>query len=391
VAVTFHYGFGADIGGGPYERAATFVPLQAGQKLHKVPQDFPTIQAAIDALPAAGGAVEIGDNGRYAETLHINAAANAVVQLRAANGFRPTIVLAEDFVITGGEAAEVTLNGLLITASASAPAGKPGAVTVPAGDTLRRLQLRHCTLVPGLFLDIGSTPQQPAQPSLVVAADHVSVALDHGIVGGVRIGPHADFTADDSIIDATAASGIAYAAPDEQAGGAITLRACTVIGKVRAEIFALVSNCILAAELAASGETWTAPVWATRKQEGCVRFSYLPPGALVPRRYRCQPDLETAAEIERRAANGPLTDAQRDAVRRETGIWLVPGFAAVRYGLPAYAQLTEACPYQIATGADDESEMGAFHGLYQPQRLTNLKVRLEEYLRFGLEAGVFAT
>jgi hypothetical protein len=33
--------------------------------------------------------------------------------------------------------------------------------------------------------------------------------------------------------------------------------------------------------------------------------------------------------------------------------------------------------------------MGAFHDLFQPQRETNLNVRLEEYLRFGLEAGSF--
>jgi hypothetical protein len=33
--------------------------------------------------------------------------------------------------------------------------------------------------------------------------------------------------------------------------------------------------------------------------------------------------------------------------------------------------------------------MGAFHDLYQPQRERNLRVRLDEYLRFGLEAGVF--
>jgi hypothetical protein len=33
--------------------------------------------------------------------------------------------------------------------------------------------------------------------------------------------------------------------------------------------------------------------------------------------------------------------------------------------------------------------MGAFHDLFQPQRLTNLNVRLQEYLRVGLEAGVF--
>jgi hypothetical protein len=33
--------------------------------------------------------------------------------------------------------------------------------------------------------------------------------------------------------------------------------------------------------------------------------------------------------------------------------------------------------------------MGAFHELYEPQRGTNLRIRLDEYLRFGLEAGIF--
>jgi hypothetical protein len=224
----------------------------------------------------------------------------------------------------------------------------------------------------------------------VVAADHVTVEIDHSIVGGTRVIGTSELLANDSIIDATASDGIAYAAPDgEAAGGSLTLQSCTVIGKLRAEVFTLVSNCILMAKLAASGETWTSPVWAMRKQEGCVRFSYLSPGALVPRRYRCQPDLEITAEIERRTANGPLTDAARAVIRSEVEIRLVPIFSALRYGLPAYAQLAEACPYQIGSGASDDSEMGVFHELYQPQRLTNLKVRLDEYLRFGLEAGIF--
>jgi hypothetical protein len=33
--------------------------------------------------------------------------------------------------------------------------------------------------------------------------------------------------------------------------------------------------------------------------------------------------------------------------------------------------------------------MGAFHALYQPQREANVALRLDEYLRFGLEAGIF--
>jgi hypothetical protein len=32
--------------------------------------------------------------------------------------------------------------------------------------------------------------------------------------------------------------------------------------------------------------------------------------------------------------------------------------------------------------------MGAFHGLYAPRRESNLRTRLDEYLRVGLEAGI---
>ena len=33
--------------------------------------------------------------------------------------------------------------------------------------------------------------------------------------------------------------------------------------------------------------------------------------------------------------------------------------------------------------------MGVTHELYAPQRETNLRIRLDEYLRYGLEAGIF--
>ena len=54
----------------------------------------------------------------------------------------------------------------------------------------------------------------------------------------------------------------------------------------------------------------------------------------------------------------------------------------------AYGQLASTCPREIAAGAEDEGEMGAFNFLRNPQRLTNLTTRMDEYLRFGLEAGV---
>ena len=68
---------------------------------------------------------------------------------------------------------------------------------------------------------------------------------------------------------------------------------------------------------------------------------------------------------------------------------LVPAFTSLRYADPGYGQLRISAPEQIRTGADDEAEMGAFHDLFQPQRESNIRARLREYLRFGLEAGIF--
>jgi len=59
------------------------------------------------------------------------------------------------------------------------------------------------------------------------------------------------------------------------------------------------------------------------------------------------------------------------------------------YGDPAYGQLSASCAIEIRSGADNGAEMGAFYFLKQPQRDTNLRVALLEYLRFGLQAGIF--
>src|SRR5262249_10576332 len=107
------------------------------------------------------------------------------------------------------------------------------------------------------------------------------------------------------------------------------------------------------------------PVISDRRQAGCVRFCYVPFDAQVPRRFRCKPD------------------ASADALR------LVPQFTSLRYGAPAYAQLSRRTAVEIRQGADDEAEMGVFHDQFLPHVEGNLRDRLAESLRFGLSAGIF--
>ncbi len=357
VEADFHYGFSAQMGGGEYERAASFADTATPPQTLHVPTDHPTIAAALAALGGAG-VIEIADSGRYEETLSIAAAANQTVELRAADKQRPTLVLGGPLALSGGAGATVKLNGLLI-------AGQPVTVADSGGNALAALDIRHCTLVPGLSLAADSTPLSPGAPSLTVALAEVAVTIDHSIVGGVRAQPEATVTASDSIIDANAIDGVAYSDMDGAgAGGALSLTACTVMGKIHALKLPLVSNSILLARLK-PGDSWTAPVLAARRQEGCIRFSYIPDGARMPRRYQCLPESAASPKLA------------------------LPRFTTLRYGFAGYAQLATGAGAALQTGADDQGQPGAFHELYQPQRQTDLTVRLGEYLRTSLEAGIF--
>ena len=84
VLVSYHYGFSADMGGGEYDRAATF----DAELKPVVPVRMP---GQITAALAGEGVIEIRDSGRYAETPVISAAAGKRVELRAGNGARPML------------------------------------------------------------------------------------------------------------------------------------------------------------------------------------------------------------------------------------------------------------------------------------------------------------
>jgi len=104
-----------------------------------------------------------------------------------------------------------------------------------------------------------------------------------------------------------------------------------------------------------------------RRQLGCVRFCYVPPGSRTPRRYECQPDLVVQAVMDR-YARGELTARERDTMLEREQLRVEPDFNSTRYGTPTYCQLATTCAEEIVRGADDESELGVFHDLYQPQR-----------------------
>ena len=194
--------------------------------------------------------------------------------------------------------------------------------------------------------------------------------IDHCILGGLRVADGATVVVRDSIIDATAEDAVAYAGLPNPGtgslpppGGDLTLTNSTVIGKVRARRMPLGSNAIFLARLAA-GDGWQFPVQVDQRQQGCVRFSFVPDGSRTPRRHKCQP--------------ASAADAAR--VR--------PQFTSLRYGDPGYGQLSARCATEIRAGAERRSRDGRVPRPLPAAARDHLHVRLDEYLRFGLEAGI---
>jgi hypothetical protein len=352
VRVTYHYGFSDDLGGGSYERAPTFTRVaeeatfEVGEKAGA--DGFLTLQGALDKWNGEGSAViEIRDSRTYDEALAVpEIPQDARLEIRAANEQRPTLLLKSELKVSGAEESGFELNGLLV-------AGGP----VRIADPIDRVRLQHATLAPGRSV-----------PALIVESGKAAVTIERSILGAVQAAGATRVEIRDSIVDAIDGSGenvlMAYSGLDGKApGGPLTVSRCTVIGAVSTGKLALAENSL-----------FLRPVTAERRQEGCVRFCHVPLGSRVPRRYRCQPaipDGASAAEAGRLAA------------------LLSPRFTSLRYGDPGYCQLTVGTPREIRRGAEDESEMGVFSSLRQPQREDGLRLRLDEYLRVGLEAGIF--
>jgi hypothetical protein len=413
VWVSYYYAFSADIGGGEYER---LLSQPAQYTIYRVggTEKFKTINAALAqwqqdlaASPTAAlqnVVIEITDSGLYEESISLNPAKNQTVQIRAANLKRPVISVTQTrakldaLFISGDQGSRVILDGLLIAgrgvmvsgpkvvAPVPAPAPVPDIkVPAPGQGNLCDVTIRHCTLVPGWSLDCECGPCQGEEPSLVLSNTTACIKIEHSILGSIEVETNDAMTEpvqlclSDSILDATenklpalngVESNLAYAR--------LTMVRCTVFGEVLAHEIALAENCI-----------FNAQVCVARRQRGCVRFCYLPPESRTPRRYECQPDLVINAVNDQYAKDQvKMTAAELAAALAAEQARVQPEFNSTRYGTPAYCQLADACAEEIKTGADDESEMGAFHDLYQPQRAANLRARLDDYTPAGMDAGI---
>ena len=410
VWVSYHYGFSADMGGGEYLRAR---PAIGGRRVYTVGSGGrdATIMAAVSRwrdekaadATAQDAVIEVLDGAVYQESIDIPLDEGDHLELRAAPGTRPVIMLL-DWYANRPDAMRVYGTGQANGTSASGPlpsdtepalpqvSHETGCVEYPnppmptfvldgflvtgrsllVTGPLAQVAIRHCTLVPGWSLECDCSARRGEEPSIELTYTTAKLVIDHSITGSVQVtldepaGDPVEIDARDSILDATSSSLPAISGPDGgYAYAAVSLRRCTVIGTVLVHILALGDNTIFLGLLQVA-----------RRQQGCARFCWIEPGSRSPSRYECQPDLVRAA-----VAPGVLQDAETDRVR--------PRFNSPRYGMPVYGQLALDCAPEITSGADDQSEMGAFHDLFQPQRLANLSDRLQDFTPADMNAAVF--
>ncbi|WP_258348691.1 hypothetical protein [Saccharopolyspora gregorii] len=365
VSVDYHHAFSANIGGGAYPRDPE-IPPHARIRRVGSGEEHPLIRDAYEAWRAereSGGAadcvIEIAHNGAHQEELDFDLGPDERLLLRAADGKRPVIRLLDTYSnrpdalnirvpqeVPAGRRPRVVLDGLLIT-------GRGVNVTGP----LAALEVRHCTLVPGWSLEPGCEPHAPGEPSLLLDRTTACVEIDRSVLGTITvIGDEVStdplpIHLRDSVLDATGHDREALSAPDcRHAHAELHAHRSTVFGEVHAHAVRLAENSL-----------FTGRMHVARRGIGDLRYSYVPSGSRTPRRHRCAGDVA-------------------EGVR--------PVFESVRYGTPDYARLAANCPLPIRRGAEDGSELGAFHDLYEPQREDNLRARLAEHVPAGADAGL---
>lgn len=406
VWVSYHYGFSADMGGGEYVRpfsepATSDAPVQLirveGQEALRVALHYWQRQTNLDGGTGTHpdqpphAVIEIADSGVYVVPINILLAAGHTLQIRAAQRTRPMLRLLDwqtdqpdNLSVEGGAGSRFSLDGVVV-------AGRG----VQIEGELASFVVRHATLVPGWSLQDNCEPRRPAEPSIELINSTACVVIEHSIVGSIKVNNDEVMTdpvrirLSDSILDATGADcdspecEAVAAAGLARAHAVLHIVRCTVIGRVLVHAIELAENSLFIGTVAVA-----------RRQIGCMRFCYVSPCSRTPKRFNCQPDLVRRAAAEKMRADAqkdhlpPPADADIAAALQEEAVRVRPQFNSLRYGTPTYCQLACDCAEEIKRGADDESEMGAFHDLFQPQRLANLRARVDEYTPAGMEAGI---
>jgi hypothetical protein len=383
-------GMGA-IGGGSYQR-----PLSTATAPYSVgPSGYASVRLALEAWRTANeqgqepsAVIEIADDGVYREHLDIRLAAGEQLEIRAAQGHRPIIIPIET---RGGRPDRFRVRGADDPGAADPPSFALDGVWVARHSldlygSFAGVALRHCTLVPPESLGAAASPEERRLPSLVVHGIPCPISIVSSVIGKIRVeSPETGFEplplrVCDSVLDASDLHERAvFGADDRPAWVLLSMSRTTVLGGAEVHSVGLVQDSIL-----------TGALDCERRQTGHVSFCYLAPGSRTPKRENCQP--ETALGVAAENVRGTPEASDRGRLEALTAARLVPRFDSVLFGQPAYARLAGDAAPELTYGAHDEGELGAYHDLWQPLRVADLRTQLQQFAPVGFDIDIrFAT
>jgi hypothetical protein len=292
--------------------------------------------ADIPADPASEEIIRIQDSAAYPAQSVVWPAGVKRLRIHAAEGERPTLQLLTP--APGGVSYErFELLGLAIESSAS--------LVLPTAAWIR---LAFVSVYPAssLELNIESNSGSGGGSGDTADSDSADATITHCTLGPVTVSVTGDVVAtgrtislavEDSILDShPAGSSDALDAPQVSVAAA----RCTVRGRLHGDI------------LDATDCLFDGPVEVVDQFHGCVRFSRVDDGSVLPRRHQVIHDP--------------------------------PRFVALDPREPAYLRLHERAPAAILRGAEDGSELGVFARRKLPERIEGLARRLAEHTPAGL-------
>ncbi|MCL4225214.1 MAG: hypothetical protein KJZ91_12190 [Myxococcales bacterium] len=311
---------------------------------------YRTLTDALAAITADGGraeqeVIEIADSATYHDeapawpgTVGGGAPTRRLV-IRAADGARPVVVLAGWTTDVGAGLTQVVLRGLTLASLAPLTVAPP-LVDPPPAATPARAAVR---------IELSTVASEHLAFAVTAPPAGVELVVHRAITGPLTMHGAGALSVTGSIVDPGDRAASAITASD----GVVDVDRATVLGVVAAGV------------LEASESIFLAPVTVADRFRGCIRFSRVEVGSVLPRRHRVVPDLD-AAPVE------PVPVRLVSVDRHD----------------PAYARLAETCDPRVRFGAADGGEQGAFHDELWPVRREAVLRRLSEYTPAGMVTGL---
>lgn len=313
----------------PTRRIARLGPVRAREGEAPV---YPSLTLALEAVARAPvGSREVlqfEDSATYVEWLTwegMRAVPEGLeLVLQAAEGQRPVLDLQSASAGDGRRYRRLTLRGLYLTGEGS----PPGPLPLPAEEVVLQLcTVAHAgqALVTGIGWEGGTT----------------AVSVWRCVTGPLVLNGPGVLRVEDSVVDAGGAEAL------HVLEGRCELTRTTVLGSTHART------------LDASEALFDGPVRVEDRFQGGIRYSRVPqePESQLPRRHRL-------------VEGGQVRFVSRDRHH------------------PGHARLTADTDTRVLRGAEDGSELGAFHHARLTQQYEALAQRLDEYTPAGLTSSL---